>query len=70
MEDQKPGPGMACNLSFGREKGLEPKVKKISETVEVGRRGEQTSLVRTYVSQTGLWGPLLGNFLDIFLEKN
>ena len=48
MEDQKPGPGLACNLSFATEKGLEPKVKKISETVEVGRRGEQTSLVRTY----------------------
>ena len=40
MEDQKPGPGLACNLSFATEKGLEPKVKKISEIFEVGRRDE------------------------------
>ena len=40
MEDQKPGPRLACNLSFARKKRLELKVKKISEIVEVGRRGE------------------------------
>ena len=33
MEDQKPGPGLACNLDFAEEKGLEPKVKKISKIV-------------------------------------
>ena len=27
MEDQKPGPRLACNLGFANEKGLEPKVK-------------------------------------------
>ena len=26
IEDQKPGPGLASNLSFAKEKGLEPKV--------------------------------------------
>ena len=31
MENQKPGPGLACNLGFAKEKGLEPKVKKISK---------------------------------------
>ena len=31
MEDQKPGPGLACNLGIAEEKGLEPKVKKISK---------------------------------------
>ena len=31
MEDQKPGPGLACNLDFAKEKKLEPKVKKISK---------------------------------------
>ena len=30
MEDQKLGPGLACNLDFAKEKGLEPKVKKFS----------------------------------------
>ena len=48
MEDQKPGPGLACNLGFAKEKGLERKVKKISKIVQVGRRREQTSLVQTY----------------------
>ena len=33
MEDQKPGPGLACNLGFAKEKILEPKVKKISKIV-------------------------------------
>ena len=45
MEDQNPEPGLACNLSFAKEKGFEPKFKKISKIVQVGRRGEQTSLV-------------------------
>ena len=33
MEDQKPGPGLAFNLGFTTEKGLELKVKKISKIV-------------------------------------
>ena len=33
MEDQKLGPGLAFNLGFATEKGLEPKVKKISKIV-------------------------------------
>ena len=33
MEIQKPGPTLACNLGFAKEKGLEPKVKKISKIV-------------------------------------
>ena len=33
MEDQKPRPGLAFNLNFAKEKGLEPKVKKISRPV-------------------------------------
>ena len=48
MEDQKPRPGLAYNLSFAKEKGLKSKVKKISKIVWVGRRGEQTSLVQMY----------------------
>ena len=31
LEDQKPGPGLACNLGFDGEKGPEPKLKKISK---------------------------------------
>ena len=42
------GAWLACNLGFAREKGLEPKSKKISKIVEVWRRGQQTSLVQTY----------------------
>ena len=33
MEDQKPGPGLACTVDFAKGKGLEPKVKKISYVV-------------------------------------
>ena len=33
MEDQMPETGLACNLSFAKEKELEPKVKKISKIV-------------------------------------
>ena len=33
MEDQKPGPGLACNMGFAEEKGLEPEVKKTSKIV-------------------------------------
>ena len=32
-EDQKPWPGLACNLDFDKEKGHECKVKKISKLV-------------------------------------
>ena len=45
MEDQKPESGLARNRGFAKEKGLEPKVKKNSKIVQVGKRGEQTSLV-------------------------
>ena len=31
MEDQKPVPGLARNMGFAKDKGLEPKVKKISK---------------------------------------
>ena len=31
MEDQKSGPGRACNVDLAEEKGHEPKVKKISK---------------------------------------
>ena len=48
MEDQKSGPGLACNLDFAKGKRLESKVKKFSKTVQVGRRGEQTCLTQTY----------------------
>ena len=55
-------------MGFPKEKGLEPKIKKISKIVYVGRRGEETSLV-----QTCHWrgsGAPLGDFLDFFFEKN
>ena len=49
MEDQKLGPGLACNLGFAKKKKEhEHKSKKISKIVQVGRRGQQTSLVQTY----------------------
>ena len=33
MEDQKSGPGLACNLDFAKGKGLKPTVKKFSKIV-------------------------------------
>ena len=33
MEDQKLGAGLACNLDFAKEKGLEQKVKYFSKIV-------------------------------------
>ena len=33
MEDHKSGPGLANNLNFAIENGLEPTVKKFSEIV-------------------------------------
>ena len=34
MEDQKPGPGLACSLDFAKGEGvIEPKVKTISKVV-------------------------------------
>ena len=36
MEDQKPVPGLACNMGFAKEKGLEPKVKKFPKLAELG----------------------------------
>ena len=67
MEDQKPGPGLACSLSFAKEKGLESIVKTISKIVLVGRRGEQTSLVQTYHRRGS--GCLRWRFFGIFFEK-
>ena len=32
-ENQKSGPGLACDVGFVKGKGLEPKVKKISKIV-------------------------------------
>ena len=43
MEDQKTESGLAWKLGFAKEKGLEPKLEKISKVVWIGRRGEQTS---------------------------
>ena len=33
IEDQKPGPGLECNLDFAKEKELETYLKKISKMV-------------------------------------
>ena len=38
-EDQKPRPGLPCNLDFAKGKGLEPKGKTVSKIVSIGRRG-------------------------------
>ena len=41
MEDQKSGPGLACNLDFAKEKGLErkvmkfPKMSKLEDVVSI-----------------------------------
>ena len=55
MENQNMGPGLACNLDFAAEKGLEPKVKKIFKIVEIGRRSERTRLTQSY-HRRGSWG--------------
>ena len=72
MEDQKPGPGLACNLGFAKEKRLKSKVKKISKIVQVGRRGEQTSLVQMYHSRgsKGRRSAIFGIFFFFFWKKN
>ena len=62
MENQKSGPGLACNLDFAKGIGLESKVKKLSKIVQVGRRGERTSLTQTY-QRPRSGGRLLGDFL-------
>ena len=64
MEDQKRGPGLACNLDFAKGKGFEPKVKKIFKIVKTRRLGEQTSFPN--VSQMGVSGPVAGRFFVIF----
>ena len=68
MEDQKPGPGLACNLGFAQEKELEPKSKKIFKIVQVGRCGEQTSLVQTY-HRRGSGGRRWAISWDFFWKK-
>ena len=68
MENQKPARGSACSVGSAKEKRLKPKVKKISKTIQVGRRGEQTSLVQTY-HRLGSGGPPLKQFFGIFFEK-
>ena len=69
IEDQKPRPRLACNLDFAKGEILEPKVKKASKIVEIGRRVEQTSLTQTY-HKRGSGGQQLGEFLYfLFLKK-
>ena len=46
--DQKPGPGLARNQDFVKGERLLPKVKKLSENVQMGRRGEQTRVTQAY----------------------
>ena len=36
MEDQKSGPGLACNLDFATGKCLEPKVKNFPKLSKLG----------------------------------
>ena len=69
MEDQQLGPGLACNLGFAKEKGLQPKVNKISKIVYVGRRGEQTSFVHTY-NRRGFGDRRRAIFWNFFWKKN
>ena len=68
MENEKPETGLACNMGFAKEKGLEPKIKKISKIVLVERRGEQTGLVQTY-KRRGSGGRLGRFFKSFFLKK-
>ena len=63
MEAQNRGPGLACNLDFAKGEGLEAKVKKASKIVQIGRRGEQTSLTQTYHRRGFGGGQPLGDFL-------
>ena len=65
MEDQKMGPVLASNLGFATEKGLEPKVEKISK---IGWRGEQTSLIQTYHRRV-FGGRRWAIFCNFFLEN-
>ena len=69
MEDQKPGPGLACNLGFAKENGLKPKSKKISKIVQVGRGDQLASLVQTYYRR-GSRGCRWAISWNFFLEKN
>ena len=48
MENQKLGPGLACNLDFAKGKYLNHKFKIFSKIVLVGRRGKLTCLTQTY----------------------
>ena len=54
LEDQNPGHRLACtgNLDFTKDGGLEPKVKKFSKKVQIGRRAEPTSVAQV-LSQLG-----------------
>ena len=63
MEDQKWGPGLACNLDFVKWKGLEPKVEKIFKILQIGRGGKQIFLTQTY-HRLGSRGWPLGDFLE------
>ena len=64
MEDQKLGPGLACNLDFAQGKELKLKVKKFSKIVSVGIRNEQTCLTQT-PHRLGSGGRPLGKFFLI-----
>ena len=68
MEDQKLGPGVACNLDFVTGKRLEPKVKKFSKIVQVERRSEQTFLAQTY-HRLGSGSRPLAIFCNFFGKK-
>ena len=70
MEAQNPGHGLACNLDFAKEEGLEAKVKKASKIVQIGRRGEQTSLTQTYHRRGFGGGAAVGQFFINFFGKN
>ena len=50
MEDQKPGPSLACTLDFAKGKELNQKVKRFPNVYNLGdvMTGEQISLTQTY----------------------
>ena len=61
MEEEKSGPGLAYNLDFAKGKDLNQKFR-FFQIVQVGRHGEQISLIQTY-HRLGSGGRPLGDFL-------
>ena len=48
MKGQKPGPVcVAHNHDFAKGGDFQPKVMKFSQNVQIGRRGELTSVIKT-----------------------